>query len=271
MGGINNLLRRAREIGLVVSAEDDRLKLRGPRSAEPVARLLLENKPAVLAALEHPALADAYTRLQAWSAGETHQEPAPAAVDFIDRCAAIFGEPAGVTVRLSTPPDNDLTSPGRRVVMVSVNGCEVDPRSVSWKTWDGLDSPVFQSDQEMTDANTRLQAWAAAAVQQLASSLAGACANLIRAGRPNAIDAVRWHIMLEDAQAFLETWGAQAERLGWTAADLFGLHPTAPLARYDCMGLVWLLRERPVVALTESEATIRANSGATLTFRRVVK
>src|SRR5690348_9712288 len=45
------LLRRASEAGLAVTAEGDRLVIRGPKRAEPVARLLIEHKPSVLAAL----------------------------------------------------------------------------------------------------------------------------------------------------------------------------------------------------------------------------
>lgn len=45
------LLNRAREAGLAVAAEGDKLVIRGPRRAESVARLLIEHKPEVLAAL----------------------------------------------------------------------------------------------------------------------------------------------------------------------------------------------------------------------------
>ena len=45
------LLRRAQEAGLAVQAEGDKLLIRGPKRAESVARLLIEYKPAVLAAL----------------------------------------------------------------------------------------------------------------------------------------------------------------------------------------------------------------------------
>jgi hypothetical protein len=48
------LLRRARDAGLAVLAEGDKLVIRGPRRAEPVARLLIEHKPAVMAALAPP-------------------------------------------------------------------------------------------------------------------------------------------------------------------------------------------------------------------------
>ncbi len=45
------LLRQAREAGLAVLQEGDTLVIRGPKRAEPIARLLIENKPEVLAVL----------------------------------------------------------------------------------------------------------------------------------------------------------------------------------------------------------------------------
>jgi hypothetical protein len=45
------LLQRASEAGLAVTAAGDKLVIRGPRRAEPVARLLIAHKPEVLAAL----------------------------------------------------------------------------------------------------------------------------------------------------------------------------------------------------------------------------
>jgi hypothetical protein len=85
---------------------------------------------------------------------------------------------------------------------------------------------------------------------------------------PAAVDHDRWLQAREDAGAFLETWGEQAAALGWTAEDLFGLHPTVPMARHDAMGLVWLLRGRPVVAMTESTATIKSPTGGLVTYYR---
>lgn len=49
-----SLLRKAREAGLTVSTRGTKLVVRGPRRAEPVARLLLKHKPVVMAALGHP-------------------------------------------------------------------------------------------------------------------------------------------------------------------------------------------------------------------------
>ena len=49
------LLRAADAAGLTVSADGDRLVIRGPRSADATARALLEHKPEVMAALAGPA------------------------------------------------------------------------------------------------------------------------------------------------------------------------------------------------------------------------
>jgi hypothetical protein len=93
---------------------------------------------------------------------------------------------------------------------------------------------------------------------------------------PAHIDPADWQQAIEDGRTFLARWGEQAEALGWTARDLFGLHavPARPaanyrrLSRYDAMGLIWLLQGRPVVALTATEAVMRCRSGATLGYGR---
>jgi hypothetical protein len=81
----------------------------------------------------------------------------------------------------------------------------------------------------------------------------------------------------EGGRWFLSTWGEQAEALGWTSTDLFGLHtpPATPhpsysrLSRYDCAGLCWLLQGRRVVALTERSAAIENPiSGSITVFRK---
>jgi hypothetical protein len=86
----------------------------------------------------------------------------------------------------------------------------------------------------------------------------------------------RWRMAVSDGRAFLHRWGESAERLGWTSADLFGLHtpPERPhpsynrLSRYDCTGLCWLLGGRPVVALTESMAAIENPATGSITVYR---
>jgi hypothetical protein len=94
---------------------------------------------------------------------------------------------------------------------------------------------------------------------------------------PEHVSQAAWEAAVEDGKRFLAKWGAQAEALGWTEQDLFGLHrpPDKPaagysrLARYDATGLVWLLRGRRVCALTERSAAIKNRTSGTVThFRR---
>jgi hypothetical protein len=96
---------------------------------------------------------------------------------------------------------------------------------------------------------------------------------------PDGVPTERWRIAIDDGRRFLPAWGEQAESLGWTARDLFGLHevPANPgpryqrLSRYDCTGLIWLLQKCPIVALTEATAAIRMPTGSILTYRKFNK
>lgn len=93
---------------------------------------------------------------------------------------------------------------------------------------------------------------------------------------PAHIEPTDWQQAVEDGRLFLATWGEKAEALGWTSAELFGLHtpPERPavtycrLSRYDCTGLIWLLQDRPVIALTTDTAAIQTASGRALTYRK---
>jgi hypothetical protein len=96
---------------------------------------------------------------------------------------------------------------------------------------------------------------------------------------PGQVSLVDWQQAIKDGRLFLGKWGEPAEALGWTARDLFGLHevPHTPhasyrrLARYDCTGLIWLLRGAVVVDLTERAAAIYRRSGALTTYWRAGK
>src|SRR5262245_45785475 len=97
---------------------------------------------------------------------------------------------------------------------------------------------------------------------------------------PALVPVERWRQCVEDGKRFLAAWGSQAEALGWTTADLFGLHqpPEQPhpsynrLSRYDCTGLAWLLQGREVIALTADSASIRKPAtGNITTYRRFNK
>jgi hypothetical protein len=104
----------------------------------------------------------------------------------------------------------------------------------------------------------------------------GRILSALEAGCPDLVPVARWQVAVEDGRRFIARWGEQTEALGWNARDLFGLHqPPAPphpsysrLSRYDETGLIWLLRGREVVALTEATAVIRSSTGAITIYRR---
>ncbi len=88
---------------------------------------------------------------------------------------------------------------------------------------------------------------------------------------PDCFSAERWRYIVDDADAFLKQWGVAAANLGWSAHDLFGVHPAAPAVRFDAMGLIPLLHGNPVIALTETTATLRGSSGSIQRFSRIHK
>jgi hypothetical protein len=93
---------------------------------------------------------------------------------------------------------------------------------------------------------------------------------------PAYVDVADWQQAIEDGHKFLARWGEQAEALGWTGRELFGLHPMperpaanySRLSRHDSTGLIWLLHGRAVIALTETEAAILGHSGAIQKYRK---
>ena len=93
---------------------------------------------------------------------------------------------------------------------------------------------------------------------------------------PAYVATADWRQVVGDGRRFLAQWGVQAEALGWTSRDLFGLHkpPSKPapsyrrLSRYDETGVIWLLRGRPVMALTAATAAIMNPTGNVTVYRR---
>lgn len=73
---------------------------------------------------------------------------------------------------------------------------------------------------------------------------------------PAGVPEARWRQFIDDGGLFLDRWGAEALEFGWTVRDVFGLDHGKPLARLDRMGLVWLLKGRQVVALTDRAARL---------------
>ncbi len=93
-------------------------------------------------------------------------------------------------------------------------------------------------------------------------------ADLLAMSRPGAWPEDRWTALREDAFTFLRDRGAEAAGLGWHELDLFGVHPTHPLVRLDCTGLVPLLHGRRVVELHHDRAVIEDHQGQRTSFAR---
>ncbi len=93
-------------------------------------------------------------------------------------------------------------------------------------------------------------------------------ADLLAMPRPTAWPTDRWAALREDSFAFVRDHGAEAAALGWDVMDIFGVDPRAPLARFDAMGLVPLLRGRRIVELHHDRAVIESRVGAPTTLTR---
>ncbi|MGH1574953.1 hypothetical protein ACRAWG_35350 [Methylobacterium sp. P31] len=50
----------------------------------------------------------------------------------------------------------------------------------------------------------------------------------------------KWAAIRENAMAFLDQHGAEAHRLGWTAPQLFGVHPVHGTVRVDYCGALMI-------------------------------
>jgi hypothetical protein len=78
----------------------------------------------------------------------------------------------------------------------------------------------------------------------------------------------RWRAAIDDGRRFIDRWGVEAARLGWQVRDVFALHPTAPAARYDAMGIAFLIGGGDVVLVSPDHACIRRGSGHELRYQR---
>jgi hypothetical protein len=95
-------------------------------------------------------------------------------------------------------------------------------------------------------------------------------ARLDMAMPPKGFDERRWRTLIDDGGKFLDRWGADAARLGWTAADVFGVSPRAATAApSDAASLVMLINGGEVVAISPFSADIKATcGGAALVYLR---
>lgn len=76
------------------------------------------------------------------------------------------------------------------------------------------------------------------------------------------------HRVAADGSQLLGMWSGEIERLGWTALDLFGVHPSVPESRFDVMGLVPMLRGGAVRAISPVDAVVGMPTGSILRYQR---
>jgi len=78
---------------------------------------------------------------------------------------------------------------------------------------------------------------------------AEALARLDPANPPADVPLARWQQFIDDCGRFFDLgWANLAEASGWGPLDLFGCDRERPLARYDHMGLLWILQGRKLLA-----------------------
>jgi hypothetical protein len=79
-----------------------------------------------------------------------------------------------------------------------------------------------------------------------------------------------WHALgLGFATLLQDGWAEQAHVLGWSALDVFGCWPAAPVRRIDQRGLIWFLHPGiELVAMSDATATLNTGTGASRRFFR---
>jgi hypothetical protein len=94
---------------------------------------------------------------------------------------------------------------------------------------------------------------------------------------PAGIPPLRWRQFIRDCEVFLdpaEGWAERAFQMGWFTFDLFGCHPSQPLAHIGFAGLIWAVNGGRVVEPHRGWAVIEhANNGSRRNFdqRRLPK
>lgn len=85
---------------------------------------------------------------------------------------------------------------------------------------------------------------------------------------PAAASHDQWEMRIMAAKAFAQTWSTVARQLGWSSADLYSLHPRAPLQRLDAMGAAYCTWAGRVTAVTAETIALEIGPGRLLAIRR---
>lgn len=87
---------------------------------------------------------------------------------------------------------------------------------------------------------------------------------------PDSFRAEFFRQLIIDSERFFDRWSGTINVGSWSDINLFGVHPRAPLARYDAMGLLLLVRGREVIELHADHARIGSAGRSTLTYQKKI-
>jgi len=86
---------------------------------------------------------------------------------------------------------------------------------------------------------------------------------------PAAFALKQWAAIINDGGIFIDRWAEEAERLGWTAEEVFGVGRDAPDARHDLKGLLLQINGWEVIAIDAGKATVKnPKTGSTQSIYR---
>ena len=86
-------------------------------------------------------------------------------------------------------------------------------------------------------------------------------ARLLSSPPPSGVIPSLWHDRLNRAARFCDIWAAKASACGWSAEDLFGMNPLAPLSRYDSMGAAFFGADSEVIDVTADAVIFEVANG----------
>ena len=84
---------------------------------------------------------------------------------------------------------------------------------------------------------------------------------LVEAPAPRGVSTWQWFDAVKRAVSFCDNWSAAAVACGWSEEALFGLHPGAPLLRFDAMGVAFLGTDAVVVGVEPGAVLFRCQGG----------
>ena len=92
-------------------------------------------------------------------------------------------------------------------------------------------------------------------------------ARLCTMPKPPNVSEAHWRQAVDAAGRFADNWAAKASALGWTALDIFSVDRTAPEGALHTAGLIWLLQDKEIVAVTDDAVIVETVNGARQSFR----